>query len=59
MPSAIGPELRDRIIDALSKPRPYEAIAKEHGVSLTTVRGIASANGFTAYGRFERKAVRQ
>ena len=51
MPSAIGPDLRDRIIEALSKPRPYQVIAKEHGVSLTTVRRIASENGFTAIGR--------
>jgi hypothetical protein len=50
--TAIGPELRDRIVSVLQKSRDScETIAARFGVSAVTVRGIARANGFTEIGR--------
>jgi Trp operon repressor len=50
--TSIGPDLRDRIVDELARHRTaYRTIAAKLGVSEATVRGIASANGFTAIGR--------
>jgi transposase-like protein len=50
--AGIGPELRDRVIEALASSRAsFDDVARRFGLSPSRVGQIARANGFSAIGR--------